>query len=149
MKLKEQLLRLCTEYVKQRTERLEKSIRELEHDLGNEIKSSAGDKYETSREMINTEINKLQNQLQEFKKLNEVLNLIANRKPSASIQLGSIVKTNQANYFIAIPAGEIALENEKFYAIGLNSPIGKLLLGKQIGESIVFQDKKISIKEVV
>ena len=147
--MREKLLAKCADYVEERVSRLQSSIKDLEHDLGNETKSSAGDKYETSREMINTEINKLQNQLQSFKKLKEVLAVIENRKASTTVQLGSIVKTSAANYFISIPVGEIMVEEEKFYAIGLNSPIGKLLLGKQEGEQFVFQQKEFSIKKIL
>ena len=77
--MREKLLAKCADYVEERVSRLQSSIKDLEHDLGNETKSSAGDKYETSREMMNTEINKLQNQLQSFKKLKEVLAVIENR----------------------------------------------------------------------
>ena len=146
--LHEKLLQKCADYVEERTGRLQKSIKDLEYDLGNETKSSAGDKYETSREMINIEINKLQNQLQSFKKLKGVLAVIENRKTSKTVQLGSIVRTDGANYFISIPVGEIKVEEEKFYAIGLNSPIGKLLLGKQVGEQFIFQQKQIQIEEI-
>ena len=147
--MREKLLAKCADYVEERVSRLQSSIKDLEHDLGNETKSSAGDKYETSREMMNTEINKLQNQLLSFKKLKEVLAVIENRKASTTIQLGSIVKTDAANYFISIPVGEIKVEEEKFYAIGLNSPIGKLLLGKQEGEQFTFQQKEFSIKKIL
>ena len=147
--MREKLLAKCVDYVEERVSRLQSSIKDLEHDLGNETKSSAGDKYETSREMMNTEINKLQNQLQSFKKLKEVLAVIENRKASTTVQLGSIVKTSAANYFISIPVGEIMVEEEKFYAIGLNSPIGKLLLGKQEGEKFIFQQKEFSIKKIL
>ncbi|WP_283641043.1 transcription elongation factor [Mesonia mobilis] len=147
--MREKLLAKCADYVEERVSRLQSSIKDLEHDLGNETKSSAGDKYETSREMMNTEINKLQNQLQSFKKLKEVLAVIENRKASTTVQLGSIVKTSAANYFISIPVGEIMVEEEKFYAIGLNSPIGKLLFGKQEGEKFIFQQKEFSIKKIL
>ena len=147
--MREKLLAKCVDYVEERVSRLQSSIKDLEHDLGNETKSSAGDKYETSREMMNTEINKLQNQLQSFKKLKEVLAVIENRKASTTVQLGSIVKTSAANYFISIPVGEIMVEEEKFYAIGLNSPIGKLLFGKQEGEKFIFQQKEFSIKKIL
>ncbi|WP_292246250.1 transcription elongation factor [Mesonia sp.] len=147
--MREKLLAKCADYVEERVSRLQSSIKDLEHDLGNETKSSAGDKYETSREMINTEINKLQNQLQSFKKLKEVLAVIENRKASTTVQLGSIVKTDAANYFISIPVGEIKVEDEKFYAIGLNSPIGKLLLGKEEGVQFIFQQKEFSIKKIL
>jgi len=149
MNLRAFLWGYCNDFVKDRTFRLQKAIKDLEADLGNETKSSAGDKYETSREMINAEINKLQNQLQEFKKLNEVLNIVSSRKPSLKIQLGSVVKTSQANYYLAIPVGKINFQGETYFAIGINSPIGQLLMGKQMGDKLVFQQKEFVVDEVL
>lgn len=128
--------------------RLEASVRDLEHDLGNETKSSAGDKYETSREMINAEISQLERQLKEFKKLKGILSLPQLQKASTAIQLGSIVITNAANYFVAIPVGEVNINKEKFYAIGINSPMAQLLNGKQKGDVFTFREKEVKILDV-
>ena len=148
MKEREELLKSCHTYVNERILRLEASVRDLEHDLGNETKSSAGDKYETSREMINAEISQLERQLKEFKKLKGILSLPQLQKASTAIQLGSIVITNAANYFVAIPVGEVNIDKEKFYAIGINSPMAQLLNGKQKGDVFTFREKEVKILDV-
>jgi len=148
VKKREELLKSCHTYVNERILRLEASVRDLEHDLGNETKSSAGDKYETSREMINAEISQLERQLKEFKKLKGILSLPQLQKASTAIQLGSIVKTNTANYFLAIPVGEVNIDKEKFYAIGINSPMAQLLNGKQKGDVFTFREKEVKILDV-
>lgn len=148
MKKREELLKSCHTYVNERILRLEASVRDLEHDLGNETKSSAGDKYETSREMINAEISQLERQLKEFKKLKGILSLPQLQKASTAIQLGSIVITNAANYFVAIPVGEVNINKEKFYAIGINSPMAQLLNGKQKGDVFTFREKEVKILDV-
>lgn len=148
MSIRAALTQQCIDYLQHRIQRLKKSIQELESDLEGETKSSAGDKYETSREMINAEINKLQQQLQEFRKLEEVLAVARQRKVSENIELGSIVTTNLANYFLAIPVGELKFQNESYYGIGINSPIGKLMLGKTKGDTVFFQQQEIKIESV-
>lgn len=148
MTLREQLIDYCRDYVENRLTRLRASIKDLENDLSNETKSSAGDKYETSREMINAEIDNLGKQLQQYQKLKGIIQLAENRKPSENIQLGSVVKTSQANYFLLIPVGEIKIDNQKLYGIGINSPIGKLILGKSAGERFHFQEQDIEIEKV-
>jgi len=148
VKKREELLKSCHTYVNERILRLEASVRDLEHDLGNETKSSAGDKYETSREMINAEISQLERQLKEFKKLKGILSLPQLQKASTAIQLGSIVKTNTANYFLAIPVREVNIDKEKFYAIGINSPMAQLLNGKQKGDVFTFREKEVKILDV-
>lgn len=136
--MKEQLFSNCKNYLDQRIQRILTSLGDLEESLENESKSSAGDKYETGREMINIEYAKLSGQLSEFKKLQETLTLARRSFTFESIQLGSYVKTTGANYFIAIPAGEITVENEKYYAIGVNSPVAQALMGKKSGEAFNF-----------
>lgn len=144
--MKEQLFTNCKDYLDQRIQRILTSMADLEESLETESKSSAGDKYETGREMINFEFEKLSGQLKEFKKLQETLILARRSFTFEVVQLGSYVKTTGANYFIAIPAGEITVEEEKFYAIGANSPVGQALLGKKSGESFNFNgvDRRIN-----
>ncbi len=146
--IKEKLFKACEAYVDERIQRIEASMAGLESDLGNETKSSAGDKYETGREMINLEINKLAEQLQQFKNLRNTLNVAKNRTNTSSAQLGTAVKTNMANYFIAIPANRIIVDGEEYFAIGANSPIAQLLLHKKAGEEITFNGKSAQILEV-
>ena len=146
--IKERLYKACEAYVEERIKRIEDSMAGMESDLENETKSSAGDKYETGREMINLEINKLAEQLQQFKNLRNTLNVAKSRTNNGSAQLGTAVKTNMANYFIAIPADRIIVDGDEYFAIGANSPIAQLLLHKKAGEEITFNGKSAEILEV-
>ncbi|MBZ9731660.1 transcription elongation factor [Salegentibacter sp. JZCK2] len=146
--IKEKLYKACEAYVEERIKRIEAAMAGLESDLENETKSSAGDKYETGREMINLEINKLSEQLQQFKNLRNTLSVAKRRTNNATAQLGTAVKTNMANYFIAIPANRIIVDGVVYFAIGANSPIAQLLLHKKAGEKITFNGKSAKILEV-
>ena len=146
--IKERLYKACEAYVEERIKRIEAAMAGLESDLENETKSSAGDKYETGREMINLEINKLAEQLQQFKNLRNTLNIAKSRTNNGSAQLGTAVKTNMANYFIAIPADRIIVDGDEYFAIGANSPIALLLLHRKVGEEITFNGKSAEILEV-
>jgi transcription elongation GreA/GreB family factor len=146
--IKEKLYRACEAYVQERIKRIEAAMAGLESDLENETKSSAGDKYETGREMINLEWNKLAEQLQQFKNLRNTINIAKSRTNNGSAQLGTAVKTNRANYFIAIPADRIIVDGEEYFAIGANSPIAQLLQHKKAGEEIIFNGKTAEILEV-
>ena len=98
--------------------------------------------------IINLEINKLPEQLQQFNNLRNKLNVAKSRTNNGSAQLGTAVKTNMANYFIAIPADRIIVDGEEYFAIGANSPIAQLLLHKKAGEEITFNGKSAEILEV-
>ncbi|MFD1094585.1 transcription elongation factor [Salegentibacter chungangensis] len=146
--IKDKLFKACEAYVQERISRISLAMSDLESDLENETKSSAGDKYETGREMINLEWNKLSTQLQQFKKLKETLEMAKSNKTAEEIKLGSLVKTENANYLIAIPAGVITLGSETWFAVGANAPIAQALLNKKKGEDFSFngtKDKIISV----
>ena len=148
MTTKEHLYTKCEEYVESRIQRILKSLKSIEEDMENEGKSSAGDKYETSREMMSEEWNKLSNQLKEFKQQKDTLKLAKNREDSKRAQLGCLVKTSASNYFISIPAGKMELDQEVFYAVGANSPVARLLMGKTEGEEFEFNGIKNKILSV-
>jgi len=148
MKLKQKLYRYCETFVGKRLKTVEKTIEELQKALQSETKSSAGDKHETGRAMLQLEREKAGQQLAEICKTKEILYKVNLNKKDAIVALGSLVYTNQSNYFISISAGELVIDNESFYAVSANTPIGKLLMGKMAGDSTYFNGNNIEIKKV-
>ena len=130
------------DYVDARIGRFNATMHELEEALKPESRSCMGDKYETSRAMLHLEFEKLSGQVEQFNALRRTVSLIQPRSETSFTGFGSVVRTNIANYFIAIPAGEIAADNQKFYAVGINSPVAIALLGKKSGEEFVVNGKK-------
>jgi len=146
--MKKALLEFCWKHVNERTDRLKKQSDELQESLGSETKSSAGDKHETGRAMVQLEQEKLGQQLQELDATRSILNKINIGNPSNKIRLGSLVKTSMANYFIAISAGAFKHNDEVVYCISANAPIARFLLGKERDENFVFNGDEQSILEV-
>ncbi|WP_025743668.1 GreA/GreB family elongation factor [Aquimarina pacifica] len=146
-KTKEDLLQQCQNYVDQRRNRVQDIILDIQESLTSETKSSAGDKHETGRAMLQLEREKAGKQLAEVQKLQEIIDRIV-ITPSTQICLGSLITTSQANYFLSISVGKIISKNTPYYAIAANSPIGKLLIGKTIGDTINFNGNTITINSV-
>lgn len=140
--LKSKLIIGCRKYVEDRIFRILTGIADLEAALKLETKCTVGDKYETGRAMVTLEFEKLSSQLDQFKRLKETLSLIDPEQTSDGIAFGSIVKTTAANYFISIPAGEILVDNEKYFAVGVNSPVAQAILGKKEGERFELNAKE-------
>lgn len=147
--VKENLHLQCVNFVENRFQTIQKTINEIQQSLTTETKSSAGDKHETGRAMLQLEREKAGNQLAEIQKIKEALFKINIETNSDKIGLGSVIYTSKANYFIAISAGELQFENELFYAISSSTPIAKLLLGKTIGNQINFRDQNFKIIKVI
>ena len=148
-KLKQDLYALCVLFVENRYKTIQKTINEIQESLTSETKSSAGDKHETGRAMLQLEREKAGNQLAEIQKIKEQLSKINTSNTSKCVGLGSIVFTNQNNYFIAVSVGELKVENQLFYAISPNTPIGTLLMGKAIGDVVAFRQQKFTITSVL
>jgi transcription elongation GreA/GreB family factor len=149
LETKENLYLQCVHFVEKRFNTIQNTINEIQESLTSETKSSAGDKHETGRAMLQLEREKAGNQLAEIQKIKENLSKITSANTSKKIGLGSVVYTNKSNYFIAISAGELKVENEVFYAISPNTPIGQLLLGKTADDAVIFRDTKFTITRVI
>ncbi|MEO0779753.1 MAG: hypothetical protein AAF146_24555 [Bacteroidota bacterium] len=61
---------------------------------------------------------------------------------------GSVVRTDQGNYFISISAGRLMADGQKYFAISPQTPLAKEFLRKVAGERAQFNDRAIRILEV-
>lgn len=148
MNIKESLYKRCEESVENRLQSIQNTIAEIQESLLSETKSSAGDKHETGRAMLQLEREKAGKQLAEAIKLKETLSKIDITNTSKNVCLGSVVYTTQANYFISISAGKLTVENTGFFAISPYTPIGQLLLSKQVDDEVIFRNQPIIIESV-
>ena len=114
----------------------------------NETKSSAGDKHETGRAMMQLEEEKHERQLSKALQLKNLLDKIDIKKQQTNVVLGSLVTTNQASYFFSVGIGKLKLDEQTYFAISLDSPIGQVLVGKTVGETVTFRGKEIVIQEI-
>ena len=149
MTIKQQLYKKCQDFLNQRLETIQNTILDIQNALQSETKSSAGDKHETGRAMLQLEREKAGHQLAEVQKQKEILNKVNPESIHNKCILGSIVYTSKDNYFIAISAGEITYQNQKFYAISPATPIAQLLLSKSSGDSFEYRNTSISITKIL
>lgn len=148
MGIKTALLQQCLEYVNARLRTVEETIQSHRKALSSETKSSAGDKHETGRAMLQLEMEKAGQQLTSILQMKEVLSKINVTRKSSAISLGTLVETNSGRYFLSISAGEITVDSKPYFAISTASPIGKLMLGKKTGEILIWNGKEINIEKI-
>lgn len=146
--LKEQLYLLCGEYIKNREAEIKKVIAEAQEAAANETKSSAGDKYETGREVMQQEIDLNLGRLNELKKLRSALEHISPDQLGDMVLPGSVVYTPNGNFYIAISAGQLKIDGKQFYAISVASPIGQKMVGQKAGHTFELNGKTFSITGV-
>ena len=144
--MKSELLEIIHQKISEKIQKLEQLIAETRAS-NNDTKSSMGDKYETSREMLQQEINNLQIQLNEHLKSQQILKNI-NPNPHKIVTLGSLVETEKGMFFIAISLGELSFNQEKIFVISAESPLAKAMNGKKTGESFVVNNLTQIIKNI-
>lgn len=111
-------------------------------------KSSAGDKHETSRAMLQAELDNKEIQLSKAHKLRYNLNEIVPAKKMNSIAPGTLVYTSAGIFYISIALGKIELDSESVFAISPASPIGIQLLNSSLSQIIEVNNKKITILKI-
>ena len=141
------LLEYCKSLVFNRLNSIQKTIDSNKTALNSETKSSAGDKHETGRAMLQLEMEKSGKQ---FLTTQQMLLVLQQIKPNSSkkICLGSLINTTNGTYFLATSLGVVKYNLKEYYIVSTKSPIGKLLLGKNKGMSIHFNGE-IKILEVL
>jgi transcription elongation GreA/GreB family factor len=138
----------CLELLESKINSLVSDIKSFQEASNNDTKSSAGDKFETNRAMMNLEKEKAAFQLDELQKMRETFLKIKPNAKHDKIQLGSFISCNLGKFYFSVGLGKIQVEEEQFMAISLASPLGKELLGKMVGDKIAFNGKEVEILDL-
>lgn len=129
MNLKQKIYTHYKQLANDKINMLTTALKDLRESSINETKSSAGDKFETTRAMLHAEQERIGRQLKEAmdQKTNlDNINIFIN---SAQITKGSLVKTNKGYLFVSIALGKINLDGIQVIALSPQSPLGYRLMG--------------------
>ena len=114
----------------------------------NETKSSAGDKHETARAMMQLEQEKLGKQLKEIEEQKtELVKLDISKTPSL-IAKGTLIQSDKGFLFLSIGLGKIVVDGEPVFAISPQSPLGLKLLGKKEKDIVEMNEVKYTIEKL-
>lgn len=138
----------CIELVNVKIDTLNKELSEASNAMEGDTKSSAGDKYETGREMIQQELNKLNTQKNIALKELQTLKAHNPLDSPKSCQLGALVDTKSGIYYLTIPLGKIEVKSKDVFIISPISPIGQALIDLKKGDHFVLRNNKSEILEI-
>lgn len=128
-----------------RVGRLTQQLEELSESTASETKSTVGDKYETSRALLQQQQDQVRQQLQELLEQRAALNNIAFTDPHDTVQMGSLVHTNRGWFLICAALGRVEVNSISVMAISPASPLGKSLFQKTSGSSVTVLEQSYSI----
>jgi transcription elongation GreA/GreB family factor len=61
---------------------------------------------------------------------------------------GAVVITKEQKFFISIGLGKLNLEEESYFAVSVKVPVSQAMMGRQKGETVEVNGRKIEIVEV-
>lgn len=148
MDIKHQLYTICQQKVSARIQTLRQMIDDAQSASNAETKSSAGDKFETTRAMMQLEKDKSTLQLAYAFEEKKVLDQININQTFNLVKAGALITTNIGVYFLANSGGKQQLNDQTVYVISTLSPIGKQLLGKKKGDQFEWKGNTVKILNV-
>ncbi|MBL7934802.1 MAG: hypothetical protein JNM51_03225 [Bacteroidia bacterium] len=135
---KEQLIQACSNYLKDKINSINIIINEVTESSNLESKSSAGDKHETSKAMMQLEIEKLGTQLKEAELQLAEFEKINFNKMFQTIEQGSLVETNKGYFLIASSIGKITVNDKTVFVISSKSPLAIAFAGRKQKDILSF-----------
>ena len=144
---KETLIGTCQSLLNEKLKVVQKNIFRIQEDANNETKSAMGDKYETGRALLQNEKDKFLLQKDQIMTDQMALSKIS-ITDSPIVNFGAIVKTNKGIYFLSISLGQIKINDQMIFALSPSSPMGQLLLNKNVGETVTFRGNSFLIESI-
>ena len=140
---------LCLKIVEERIREAKGGMEMLQAAANQETKSSAGDKYETGRAMMQLEQDKIARQLMESMKLKKVLDQLNPAKDCSVVQQGCLIFSSNGNFYISSGIGKLELEGKEYMAISAASPLARQMEGLKAGDEAGFNGRMYRIIKMV
>jgi hypothetical protein len=137
---------LCQAFIEQRISAARTAMQAAQESSSSETKSSAGDKYETGREMANAERDRNAAHMQQAQQLQAELARIKPELPCDTVRPGALVSTSMGRFYISISAGQLA--GQDVFAVSAAAPVAVALKGLRAGEEAVFNGKSVRVLTV-
>jgi transcription elongation GreA/GreB family factor len=136
------------QHLEERMEQGRKDYLLAKESRDSDTKSSAGDKFETGREMMQREMDKISASLDMLKGQLAQMKRISLNENKTRIGVGSFITTDTENYYVSVGLGKLLYGETTFYAISADSPLGELLMGKKVNDTIELRGRKINLKSI-
>lgn len=147
--MKSEIITQIKESIDQRMQTSREAMQAAQNSANEESKSSAGDKYETARAMGQLDRDMHARQYEQARQERVIVERLDDHIFTEKIGLGSLVKTTEIWFFIAVSTGLISVKGQQIIVVSPQSPVGQLLIGKKSGDFFTFKGKQTKIDEIL
>jgi hypothetical protein len=140
----------CLAFIQERIDAARTAMQAAQESSSSETKSSAGDKYETGREMANAERDRNAAHLQQAQQLQAELLRISPDAVCDTVRPGALVLTSMGRFYISVSAGKLVVAGvpDEVFAVSAAAPVAAALKGLRAGEQVVFNGKPVRVVAV-
>jgi hypothetical protein len=117
---------------------LNTSLKQAIDSRNSDTKSSAGDKFETSREMAQIEIQKIET---EISKTQQFFTDLASKA-------SQLIITDKGAFLISIPFGKVMVNTTEVFCISNSAPITKQLVNTEISANFEYRGVTYNILDI-
>ncbi|MDF7819072.1 transcription elongation factor [Runella sp. MFBS21] len=146
--MKLELLQILKNQLDTRMQAAYDAMQSAQDSANEETKSSAGDKYETARAMAQIERDRHAQLYEQLRQERAVLERIDPSFNFERVGLGALVHSSLGDFLIAVSVGVVMVSGQKIIVVSPQSPLGASLMGKQVGDAFLFQQKKAVIQNI-
>ena len=118
---------------------LNTSLNQAIDSRNSDTKSSAGDKFETSREMAQIEIQKIET---EISKTQQFFTDLASKA-------SQLIITDKGAFLISIPFGKVMVNTTEVFCISNSAPITKQLVNTEISANFEYRGVAYNILDII
>ncbi|WP_259014301.1 GreA/GreB family elongation factor [Emticicia fluvialis] len=139
--MKKAILEKVKELVEKRMNTSWEAMEAAKNSANEESKSSAGDKYETARAMGQLDREMNGRMFEQARQERQLLDKINPDVTHTAVNSGALTETSMGTFYVAIGTGAINVNGKSIMVISPQSPIGQVIMRKQIGETFTFRGK--------
>jgi hypothetical protein len=148
MEVKIKIAALAREKLHSQLAEIKQQLADLSSSSAEEGKSSAGDKYETQREMIKQSQDILDQQLFRTQNMISQLEKIP-LQTFDQVQEGALVKLRIGQVWFGVALGKIVDQETEYLLVSTDSPLYLAIRGLRTGESTFFRGNKLVVEAVI
>lgn len=138
----------CVQWVEKKVTYIQQLIAELKNGAESDSKSSAGDKHETARAMMQLEQEKLMKQLQMMLMNKDFLQRMNTNEKSQVVKSGSLVKTDSSIFYVSVALGNLEYNQQQIVVLSSTAPIIQSMKGLRIGDTFSYNKMTYTIRHI-
>ncbi|MFT5723789.1 MAG: transcription elongation GreA/GreB family factor [Bacteroidia bacterium] len=145
---KSRVIEVLTAKLNDQLVELKSAMDSVSESIKGEEKSSAGDKYETSRAMNHIELDRLNKLYSNLMKNGSMLTALSNKEIDDKVRQGALVTTSKRVLFFCGGMGKVTIDGVDVLTMSMGAPIGQVFINKAKGETVNFNNTSEIIEDI-